>query len=163
QDQVSQGTQEKRQATPRALPEDALIIVPVRNVVLFPGMVVPLTVARERSRNAAHEAARLQRPLGVLLQSNPEAEDPNPEDLHCVGTTGNVLRHISAPEGTRRATCQGAKRFRVLQFLEGYPFMAAPVEIIDSPESHDADIEGRALSLKQRALETLQLLPQVPE
>ncbi len=160
---VSEGTQEKRQATPRALPEDALIIVPVRNVVLFPGMVVPLTMARERSRNAAHEAARLQRPLGVLLQSNAEAEEPNPEDLHWVGTTANVLRYITGPDGTHHAICQGVKRFRVLQFVDGYPFMVARVEVIDPPESHDADIEGRALALKQRALETLQLLPQVPE
>ncbi len=101
--------------------------MPVRNVVLFPGMVVPLTVGRERSRAAAQEAARLQRPLGVLLQSNPEAEEPAPEDLHWVGTTANVLRYITGPDGAHHAICQGAQRFRVLQFLEGYPFMVARV------------------------------------
>jgi ATP-dependent Lon protease len=163
QDQPTRGAQATRQAPLRAVPEDALIIVPVRNVVLFPGMVLPLTVGRERSRAAAHEAARLQRPLGVLLQSNPDAEEPNPEDLHWVGTTANVLRYITGPDGTHHAICQGTKRFRVLQFLEGYPFMIAQVEIIDPPESSDPDIEGRAIALKQRALETLQLLPQVPE
>jgi ATP-dependent Lon protease len=155
--------QPQRQAAPRPLPEDALIILPVRNVVLFPGMVLPLTVGRERSRAAAHEAARLQRPLGVLLQSKPDSDDPGPDDLHWVGTTANVLRYITAPEGSHHAICQGAKRFRVLQFLEGYPFMVAQVEIIDAPEHIDADIEGRALNLKQRAIEILQLLPQVPE
>ena len=163
QEEPARGAQPTRQGTPRALPEDALIIVPVRNVVLFPGMVVPLTVGRERSRAAAHEAARLQRPLGVLLQSNAEAEEPGPDDLHWVGTTANVLRYITSPEGTHHAICQGAKRFRVLQFIEGYPFMAAQVEIIDPPEPGDPDTEGRAHALKQRALETLQLLPQVPE
>src|SRR5207249_10987567 len=70
---------------------------------------------------------------------------------------------ITAPDGTHHAICQGTKRFRVLQFLDGYPFMVAQVEIIDPPERIDSDIEGRALALKQRALETLQLLPQVPE
>src|SRR5512146_1656345 len=71
--------QPARQGTQRALPEDALIIVPVRNVVLFPGMVFPLTVGRERSRAAAQEAARLQRPLGVLLQTKPDIEEPAPD------------------------------------------------------------------------------------
>ena len=162
-DDVAQGAQTTRQGEVRALPEDALIIVPVRNVVLFPGMVLPLTVGRERSRAAAHEAARQQRPLGVLLQSNPDTEEPSPADLHWVGTTANVLRYITGPDGTHHAICQGAKRFRVLQFLDGYPFLVAQIQVIESPESADPDIEGRALALKQRALETLQLLPQVPE
>ena len=157
--------QGKRQgeAASRPLPDDALIIVPVRNVVLFPGMVVPLMVDRERSRAAVQEAVRLQRPLGILLQSKRDAEQPGPNDLHWVGTTANILRYITGPDGTHHAICQGAKRFRVLQFLDGYPFMVAQVEIIDPPERIDSDIEGRALTLKQRALETLQLLPQVPE
>src|SRR4029453_3796200 len=126
--------QPTRQGAARAVPENALIIVPVRNVVLFPGMVVPLTVGRERSRAAAHEAARLQRPLGVLFQSNPGTGKPRPRDLPWVGTTANVLRYITGPDGAHHAICQGAKRFRVLQFLEGYPFMVAQVEIVDPPE-----------------------------
>ena len=120
-----------REAMSRPLPEDALIIVPVRNVVLFPGLVVPLTVGRERSRAAAQEAARLQRPLGVLLQSRIEVEEPSPDDLHWVGTTANVLRYVTSPDGLHHAICQGLKRFRVLQFLEGYPFPAARVELGD--------------------------------
>ena len=155
--------QPQDEATSRQLPDDALIIVPVRNVVLFPGMVFPLTVGRERSRAAAHEAARLQRPLGVLLQTKPDADEPGPDDLHRVGTTANVLRYITAPEGSHHAICQGVKRFRVLEFLEGYPFMAARVQLIDLPERTDPDIEGRAHRLKQRAIEILQLLPQVPQ
>ena len=95
------------EGTSRPLPDDALIIVPVRNVVLFPGMVVPLTVGRERSRAARQEAVRLQRPLGVLLQSKPDAEEPGPDDLHWVGTTANVLRYITAPDGAHHAICQG--------------------------------------------------------
>ena len=163
QDKIAESAEPAARPPLAPLPADALIIVPVRNVVLFPGMVLPLTVGRERSRAAAHEAARLQRPLGVLLQSNPDAEEPSPEDLHWVGTTANVLRYITGPDGAHHAICQGVKRFRVLQFLDGYPFMAAKVEIIDPVEHIDSDIEGRAHALKQRALETLQLLPQVPE
>ena len=147
----------------RALPDDALIIVPVRNVVLFPGMVYPLTIGRERSRAAVQEAVRLERPLGVLLQSKPEVDEPGPNELHWVGTTASVLRYITGPDGMHHAICKGLKRFRVLQFLEGYPFAVARVELIEEPEKLDADIEGRAHNLKQRAIEILQLLPQVPE
>jgi ATP-dependent Lon protease len=152
----------RREGASRPLPDDAIAIVPVRNVVLFPGTVIPLTVARERSRAAAQEATRLQRPLGVLLQSKPEIDEPAPDDLHWVGTTATVLRYITAPDGSHHAICSGVKRFRVLQFLEGYPFLAARVETIEDSETVDTEIEGRALNLKERALEILALLPQVP-
>ncbi|TMG81167.1 MAG: endopeptidase La, partial [Betaproteobacteria bacterium] len=155
--------QARSEKAARALPDDALIIVPVRNVVLFPGMVYPLTIGRERSRAAAQEAVRLERPLGVLLQSKPETDEPGPNELHWVGTTASVLRYITAPDGMHHAICRGLQRFRVLQFVEGYPFTVARVELIAEPEKLDADIEGRAHSLKQRAIEILELLPQVPQ
>jgi ATP-dependent Lon protease len=147
----------------RPLPADALIIVPVRNVVLFPGMVFPLTVGRERSRAAAQEAARSQRPLGVLLQTRPDVDEPGPDDLHWVGTTAGVLRYITAPDGTHHVVCKGMQRFRVLQFLDGYPYAVARVALIDEPDRVEPEIEGRAHSLRQRAIEILRLLPQVPE
>jgi len=152
-----------REMAPRPLPEDALIIVPVRNVVLFPGLVIPLGVGRDRSVAAVQEAVRLQRPLGVLLQSKPDADEPLADDLHWVGTTANVLRYITGPDGTHHAICSGIKRFRVLQFVDGFPFLVAKVQVIDDPETVDADIEGRAHNLKERATEILKLLPQVPE
>jgi ATP-dependent Lon protease len=153
----------RRESAARPLPNDALIIVPVRNLVLFPGMVFPLTVGRERSRAAVQEAVRLQRSLGVLLQNKPDVEEPGADDLHWVGTSASVLRYVTAPDGSHHAICKGLQRFRVLQFLEGYPFTVARVQLIDAPDHVDADIEGRALSLKERAIEILQLLPQVPE
>jgi ATP-dependent Lon protease len=161
-DEAAAASRSPREDASRPLPEDALIIVPVRNVVLFPGVILPLTIGRERSRAAAMEATRLERPLGVLLQSKPEVEQPSPDDLHWVGTSANVVRYITAADGAHHVICQGLKRFRVLQFLEGYPFIAARVEFIDQPEQVDTDTEGRALNLKQRAVEILQLLPQVP-
>src|SRR5512147_3031746 len=123
----------RREGTARPLPDDALIIVPVRNVVLFPGIVFPLTVGRERSRAAAQEAVRLQRPLGILLQTKPDVDDPAPDDMHWVGTTANVLRYITAPDGAHHAICRGLQRFRVLQFLEGYPYTVARVQLIEEP------------------------------
>ncbi|HLW11228.1 MAG TPA: endopeptidase La [Casimicrobiaceae bacterium] len=151
------------EAASRALPDDALIILPVRNVVMFPGAVFPITVGRERSRTAAQEAVRLERPIGVLLQSKPEVDEPGPDDLHWVGTSASVIRYITTPDGLHHAIARGLRRFRVLQFLDGYPFAVARVQFIDDPAEDDAEIEGRARTLKERAIEILQLLPQVPE
>jgi ATP-dependent Lon protease len=147
----------------RPIPDDALIILPVRNVVMFPGTVVPLTVGRERSRAAAQEAVRLERPLGVLLQSKPDVEEPASEDLHWVGSSAAVIRYVTTPDGTHHAIARGLRRFRVLQFLDGWPFPVARVQFIDDPDEVGTEIEGRARALKQRAVEILQLLPQVPE
>src|SRR6185437_9940793 len=147
----------------RPLPDDALIILPVRNVVMFPGAVFPITVGRERSRAAAQEAVRLERPLGVLLQSKPDVEEPSPDDLHWVGTSASVIRYITTPDGLHHAIARGLRRFRVLQFLDGWPFAVARVQVIEDTPEVGTEIEGRARALRERATEILQLLPQVPE
>src|SRR5437867_3222961 len=77
--------QPRREAPLRPLPEDAVIMLPVRNVVLFPGIVIPLAIGRERSQAAVQEAVRLQRPVGILLQSKPDVDEPKPDDLHWIG------------------------------------------------------------------------------
>jgi ATP-dependent Lon protease len=159
----SDAAKTRPEGTSRPLPDDALIILAVRNVVLFPGIVVPLTVGREASRNAAQEAVRLQRPLGVLLQTKPDVDAPGPDDLHWVGTTATVLRYITAPDGGHHAICKGMARFRVLEFLDGFPFTVARVQLIEESKQADPEIDGRAHTLRQRAFEVVQLLPQVPE
>src|SRR5688572_2126784 len=146
----------------RPLPEDALIILPVRNMVLFPGLVVPLQVGRERSRAAAQEAVRLQRPLGILLQSKPDVEEPAPGDMHWVGTSANVVRYITS-EDEHHAIIKGTRRFRVLEFLEGYPYAVARVQYVDDAGQDDVQVEGRARALRDRASEIIQMLPQVPQ
>ena len=162
-DTPATATQPPRENAARPLPHDAIIILPVRNLVLFPGVVLPITVGRPRSRAAAQEAVRAQRPMGVLLQSKPESDEPGPEDLHWVGTSANVLRYVTGPDGSHHLICQGERRFRVLQFIEGYPFQVARVQFIEETEAVDSDIEARAHNLMERAVEILQLLPQAPE
>ncbi|MCI3952096.1 MAG: endopeptidase La [Burkholderiales bacterium] len=162
-DMPTTATQPPRESAARPLPHDAMIILPVRNLVLFPGVVLPITVGRPRSRAAAQEAVRAQRPIGVLLQSKPESDEPGPEDLHWVGTSANVLRYVTGPDGSHHLICQGERRFRVLQFIEGYPFQVARVQFIEETEAVDSDIEARAHNLMERAVEILQLLPQAPE
>ncbi len=145
------------------LPEDALIILPVRNIVVFPAMVMPLAIGRAGSIAAAQEAAKSDRQIGILLQKNAEQEEVQPDDLHTVGTVANILRYLTAPDGTHHVVCQGVQRFRVLSFLPGSPFLAARVERIDEPEGEPStEIEARMVQLRERALEALQLLPQAP-
>jgi ATP-dependent Lon protease len=148
--------------TTRSLPDDALIVLPVRQAVAFPGTVLPLAIGRTASQAAAQEAVRREKPIGVLLQSKPDVDEPGPDDLHWVGTSAEVLRYVTTPDGTHHAVVRGLKRFRVLQFLEGFPFQAARVQFIEESDRSGPEIEGRARTLKQLALETLQLLPQVP-
>ena len=156
---------ETRQAEPGApLPDDALVIVPVRNLVLFPGLIVPVAIGRERSIAAAQYAVKHERPVGIVLQTNPDVESPGPGDLAEVGTIAAILRYVSAAEGTHHLICQGQQRFRVLDYLQGYPFTVARIEPV-APASvvGGSDIEARLMQLRARAIEVLRLLPQAPQ
>jgi ATP-dependent Lon protease len=144
------------------LPEDVLIILPVRNTVLFPGMVFPLTIGRGPSIAAAQEAARSERPIGIIQQRDPSIDAPGPDDLHKVGTIATVLRYVSSTEGSHHIICQGQRRFRVLDYIEGYPFLLARVQDLHTPEIESTEIEARLLHLKRQAAEALSLLPQAP-
>jgi ATP-dependent Lon protease len=146
----------------QALPEDTLILIPTRNLVLFPGTVLPITLGRQRTIAAAQAAIRLSRPVGLLLQRDPATDDPIPVDLHRMGTEASLLRYVTSPDGAHHAICQGERRFRVLDFVDGYPFLAARVERVPEVESTSKDIEARLLNLRNQAIEVLQLLPQVP-
>ena len=146
----------------KPLPEDALIVIPVRNVVLFPGVILPVAMRRERSVAAVQEAARAGHQVGLLLQREAATDEPGPADLHWVGTVGNVMRYLTTPDETHHLVAQGEARFRVLQFLEGWPFMVARVQRIEEVEPKDAETEARTLQLKERAGEALQYLPQAP-
>ena len=144
------------------IPSDALIIVPVRNTVLFPSVVAPITISRPKSIAAAQQALREQRPIGIFLQRNPELDDPGPDDLYRIGTVANIVRYITAPDETHHIICQGVQRARILDFLPGTPFPAARVLHIPEPAITSAEIEARFLNLQRQAVEAIQLLPQVP-
>jgi ATP-dependent Lon protease len=113
-------TNEDHAATETAsvpIPADALIIVPVRNTVLFPGVVAPITIARPKSIAAAQQALREQRPIGILLQRNVEVNDPGPEDLNRICTIANIVRYITGPDETHHIICQGVQRAFLISFL----------------------------------------------
>jgi ATP-dependent Lon protease len=145
------------------LPPDALAILPVREAVLFPGAVLPLAVNRQVSIAAVQHAMRDGQQIGVLMQRDPEVQDPTPADLHRVGTVANVLRMVTTPDGTHQLVCQGVQRFRVLDWLRERPFIAAGVYRLEEPDTRTPEVEARFLNLKRQAAEALQLLPQAPE
>src|SRR4030081_2557211 len=112
------------------LSPDSMIILPVRQALLFPGMLLPLAIGRPSSIVAAQEAVRSERMLGILLQTDSAAEDPSPEQLHRVGTCAQILRYVTATDGTHHVICRGVRRFRALEFVPGFPFQVARVEEI---------------------------------
>ena len=124
-DQAEQKTADQGGQPP--LPPDSMILLPVRQTVLFPGIVLPLSIGRKSSIAAAQEAVRSQRMLGVILQTDPAVEEPTPEQLHRVGTAAQVLRYVTAPDGTHHVVAQGVRRFRVIEYLRGFPFLVGSV------------------------------------
>src|ERR1700729_2403001 len=143
-----------------SIPADALIIIPVRNTILFPGMVAPITLGRPQAIAAAQQAVREQRQIGLLLQRDAELSEPGPDDLYRVGTVANVIRYITGPEDSHHVICQGVQRIRVLDFLPGTPFPAARVLNIAEPTTSSPEIQARFLNLQRQAVEAAELLPQ---
>jgi ATP-dependent Lon protease len=144
------------------IPNDALILIPVRNTVLFPGVVAPITIARPKSIAAAQQALREQRPVGILLQRNTEVDDPGPDDLYRICTVANIVRYITGQDDSHHVICQGVQRARILDFLPGTPFLTARVLHIPEPTPSSPEIEARFINLKRQAIEAIQLLPQAP-
>jgi ATP-dependent Lon protease len=147
----------------RPIPEDALILVPLRSAVLFPGIIAPLAVGRGSSIAAVQEAARQSRKLGFLLQRDAKANQVGPDDLHWVGTAGEIVRYVPAAEGVHHLAVQGQSRFRVTEFLEGWPFLVARVLWVPEATEGGEEIEARFLQLKAQSVEAIKLLPNVPD
>jgi ATP-dependent Lon protease len=145
-----------------SLPDDMLIILPVRSMVLFPGIVLPVAMKRAKTVAGAQEAVRTNTKVGFLLQKDPQAEDPGFDELYRVGTVAGVLRYLTAPDGTHHLVCQGERRFRVLDAVGGFPYMVARVEYLPDTGATHPEVEARTHYLRQKALEAIALLPQAP-
>lgn len=162
-EEASSETTEETPSQSPPIPNDALIIVPMHGTVLFPQNVAPLVMGRKASIAAVQQAVRSEKPIGLLMQRQDKNEDPGPDDLYPVGTVAEVLRYITAPDGSHHVVSQGVQRFRVLEFLPGYPFLVARVERYDEPELSTKDVEARVITLKQKALELLAQSRQAPD
>ncbi len=145
-----------------AMPEDVLILLPVRDAVLFPGVVLPIAIAGRRALAAAQEAVRTQRRVGLVVQKDSHAEDVDFDGLHRVGTVATIVRFVTAADGTHHLICQGEQRFTVLDSVSLDPFHVARIELHKETASIDREVEARGLNLREKAMEALQLLPQAP-
>ena len=144
-------------------PSDALILLPARKAVLFPGLIVPLMIGREKSVAAVQQAVREQHQIGVVLQRDAAADDPGPDGVYRIGTLANIVRYITMPDGTHHVILQGVQRIRILDFIPGTPFPVARVAHIPETEARSPEIEARFRNLQSQALEAMQLLPQAPQ
>src|SRR5579859_6698630 len=134
---------------------DVIPIIAMRNVALLPGIVVPITLGREESLNAAQEAVRSGKKIGLLLQHDPAIEKPTSHDLHQVGVLATVVRYVTAPDCTHHLVAQGEGRFRVQEFVHERPYFAASVEPLAETNTTGPQIDARAEVLKARAVEAL--------
>ena len=143
--------------------KDVLPILCLRSMVLFPGVVIPISIGRKRSIQAVQEAVPKQKAIGLLLQKDQEIENPGPKDLYGVGTVGVVLQYLTTQDESRHIIFQGQQRFRVIEFLQTEPFPIARVERYEEKDTMTKEVEARFLHLKEQAKEALQLLPQSPQ
>jgi len=142
--------------------EDVLLVLPVKEPVLFPGVVLPIAIHGKHALAAAQEAVRTQRRVGLLLQTDENADEPGVEGLHRVGTIASIVRFVTAADGSHHVICQGEQRFTVLDYVSQDPFLVARIEPHREPTDIDREVEARGLNLREKATEALQLLPQAP-
>ena len=155
----------------KALPADAIILIPIRNSVLFPGVVSPVTIGRAKSVAAAQEAVRAESRVGFLLQRERDKTEVGPDDLYWVGTSGRIVRYMTGQNGAHHLVVQAESRFRVLEFLDGWPYLVARIAKIEGGDTtvegkralDDPEIEARFMRLKAHAAEAIEMLPNVPD
>src|SRR6185312_9753293 len=159
---AAQAARSSSDAPQLELPQGAIILLPTRNAVLFPGIVAPLTLGRPQSIAGAQAAAKADKAVGVLLQNDPSIDAPGPEHLHRVGTVAEILRYVTAPDGNHHLVARGRRRFRVVEFLPGYPYLVARVDEVGEAEVFSTEVAARMHQLKARAREAISLLPNIP-
>jgi ATP-dependent Lon protease len=144
---------------------DDLPILPVKNTVLFPGVVIPVTVGRQKSIKLVKKAYNSDKTIGVIAQENPDIEDPTTDDLYRVGTMAHILKMLVLPDGNTTIILQGKKRFNVLNFTEDEPFIKARIETISEnfPAKDDRETTALISSLKEAATKILKLNPEIPQ
>ncbi len=127
---------------PTNIPE-TIPLIPLRDLVLFPNLVVPLYVGRERSTFALEEVMRGDHMVALVAQRTPDTADPGPEDLYDIGCVGTVLQELKLPDGTAKALVEGVSRVRVVEYLQTDPYMKARIEVVE--EAQTSDVETQAL------------------
>jgi ATP-dependent Lon protease len=153
--------EENAKLKPRiTIPPGGLIILPLRNMVLFPSTIMPLVVGRPTSLQVVEEAVRQQSTVGFIAQRDPQIEMPQPKDLFEVGTAADILRMFALPDGQRQIIIQGRQRFEVAEYISTDPFLIARATLIEEKAPQTKGFEARILNLRQEAAKALTLLPE---
>ena len=140
----------------------SLPILPLRNSVLFPGLVMPLVIGREKTLRLLDMVSGKDEPIGVLTQKDKDNQDPSPDDMFEIGTTARILRVVREREQGVDIVVQGIQRFKVNRIVQTQPFLAANVTLLPEEDVHDVETEALMRTLKQVTTEVLQLIRRCP-
>jgi len=145
--------------TPASLP-----ILPLRNTVLFPGVVIPITVGRDRSIKLIQDVYRGDKVLGVVSQKDADIEDPRKDDLNRIGTVANIIRMLKMPDGSTTVIIQGKKRFEIQEIIKDDPYFVANINAFDEmrPPKKNKEFQALVASLKDLALNIIKQSPNIP-
>lgn len=148
-----------RQEFPNELP-----ILPLRNNVLFPGVVIPITVGRDKSIRLIRDANKGNKTIGVVSQKNKEIETPEFEDLHTVGTVAQIVRMLKMPDGSSTVIIQGKRRFEMEKSLQTEPYMKAQVRMLEEQpiDPKDAEMDAAFKTIRELALQIIEESPNIP-
>ncbi len=148
-----------RQELPETLP-----ILPLRNTVLFPGVVIPITAGRDKSIKLIKDANNGSKLIGVVSQKDESIEDPSPKDINTLGTVAQILRVLKMPDGNTTVIIQGKKRFEVAEVLTEEPYLTATVREVEEtrPENNNEEFAAIIESIKDLALEIIKESPNIP-
>jgi ATP-dependent Lon protease len=146
-----------------ALPE-SLAILPLRNMVLFPGVVIPITAGRDKSIKLINDANAAGKVIGVVAQKNEEDEDPTTDDIHKIGTVARILRVLKMPDGNVTVILQGKKRFEIDNVVSEAPYIVANIKEIAEkrPAKHDTEFVAILDSVKELAIQIIKESPNIP-
>ncbi|MCG8372663.1 MAG: endopeptidase La, partial [Balneolales bacterium] len=151
-----------KELTEASVPE-SLPILPLKNTVLFPGVVVPITVGRDRSLALVKDAYAGDKTIGVVTQKDIDVEEPNYDDLHKIGTVAQILKLIKMPDGTRSIVIQGKSVFKVEEFTQDQPYFRAKVNAYPKEmDLHGLELSASIRNVKETAVDIINKSPNIP-
>ena len=143
---------------------DSLPILPLKNTVLFPGVVIPITAGRDKSIKLINETNQGNKIIGVVSQRDESQENPDPKDLHQVGTVAQILRVLKMPDGNTTVIIQGKKRFEIDHFTTTEPYLKASIKEVEETRPDEKNKEFGAIieSIRELSIEIIKDSPNIP-
>ena len=155
-------TETKQSDNPHKLP-DVIGILPIRNVVVYPGTVMPLAVGRERSKLLLSETTTGESVIGLVTQRNPDIDKPDFADLYTVGATASVLKSIRMPQGSVHIVVHGIARFRIIEPVASQPYLKARIQPLETTTKMSKTLQAIIVSVRRAANRVIVLSPNLPE